>query len=54
LSRKYRLSAYDAACLALALLKRLPLATLDRQLAEAASAEGVVILGQIENSDSAT
>lgn len=45
LSRKYRLSAYDAAYLALALLKQLPLATLDRRLAEAARAEGVVILG---------
>ncbi len=41
LSRKYRLSAYDAAYLALALLEHLPLATLDRRLAEAARAEGV-------------
>ncbi|MBX4967795.1 type II toxin-antitoxin system VapC family toxin [Rhizobium binae] len=47
LSRKYRLSAYDAAYLALALLERLPLATLDRRLAEAASAEGVALLGPI-------
>lgn len=45
LSRKYRLSAYDAAYLALALLEQLPLATLDRRLAEAARAEGVAIFG---------
>ncbi|MBB3660020.1 putative nucleic acid-binding protein [Rhizobium sp. BK650] len=45
LSRKYRLSAYDAAYLALALLERLPLATLDRRLAEAARTEGVAALG---------
>jgi predicted nucleic acid-binding protein len=43
LSRKYRLSAYDAAYLALAVLERLPLATLDRKLADAAIAEGVQI-----------
>ena len=43
LSRKYRLSAYDAAYLALALLEQLPLATLDHRLAEAARAEGVAI-----------
>lgn len=41
LSRKHRLSAYDAAYLALAVLERLPLATLDRKLADAAIAEGV-------------
>ncbi|MBX5242009.1 type II toxin-antitoxin system VapC family toxin [Rhizobium sp. NLR22b] len=49
LSRKYRLSAYDAAYLALALLERLPLATLDRRLAGAASEEGVGLLGPIEH-----
>ncbi|MBB4571540.1 type II toxin-antitoxin system VapC family toxin [Rhizobium leucaenae] len=49
LSRKYRLSAYDAAYLALALLERLPLATLDRRLAEAARTEGVTLLGPIEH-----
>ncbi|MCV3768726.1 type II toxin-antitoxin system VapC family toxin [Rhizobium sp. TRM95796] len=43
LSRKYRLSAYDAAYLALAVLERLPLATLDRKLADAAVAEGLQI-----------
>jgi predicted nucleic acid-binding protein len=46
LSRKYRLSAYDAAYLALALLEQLPLATLDRRLADAATAEGVALFGQ--------
>ncbi|HBF32096.1 MAG TPA: VapC toxin family PIN domain ribonuclease [Rhizobium sp.] len=49
LSRKYRLNAYDAAYLALALLEQLPLATLDRRLAEAARAEGVAILGLTEH-----
>lgn len=45
LSRKHRLSAYDAAYLALALLEQLPLATLDRRLADAAGAEGVAVFG---------
>ncbi|MCF1436593.1 type II toxin-antitoxin system VapC family toxin [Agrobacterium vitis] len=49
LSRKYRLSAYDAAYLALALLEQLPLATLDRRLAEAARAEGVALFGPAEH-----
>ena len=49
LSRKYRLSAYDAAYLALALLEQLPLATLDRRLADAARAEGVDIFGSTEH-----
>lgn len=49
LSRKYRLSAYDAAYLALALLEQLPLATLDRRLAEAARAEGVAVFGSPEH-----
>jgi predicted nucleic acid-binding protein len=49
LSRKYRLSAYDAAYLALALLEQLPLATLDRRLADAARAEGVAVLGSPEH-----
>lgn len=49
LSRKYRLSAYDAAYLALALLEQLPLATLDRRLAEAARAEGVATFGSTVN-----
>ena len=49
LSRKYRLSAYDAAYLALALLEQLQLATLDRRLAEAARAEGVAVFGHAEH-----
>lgn len=48
-SRKYRLSAYDAAYLALALLEQLPLATLDRRLADAARAEGVDVFGSTED-----
>jgi predicted nucleic acid-binding protein len=49
LSRKYRLSAYDAAYLALALLEQLPIATLDRRLAEAGRAEGVAVFGPSEH-----
>lgn len=49
LSRKYRLSAYDAAYLALALLEHLPLATLDRRLADAARAEGVAVLEPVDH-----
>lgn len=44
LSRQYRLSAYDAAYLSLALLDRMSLATLDQKLAEAARREGVAVL----------
>ena len=44
LSRRYRLSVYDAAYLALALRDRLPLATLDKALKGAAAAAGVSIL----------
>ena len=47
-SRKHGLSAYDAAYLALALLEQLPLATLDRRLADAARAEGVAVFGLTE------
>nr|WP_313014215.1 type II toxin-antitoxin system VapC family toxin [Brucella intermedia] len=46
-ARRHQLSAYDAAYLALALTEALPLATLDRKLAGAARAEGVVILGPL-------
>lgn len=49
LSRKYRLSAYDASFLALALLEQLPLATLDRRLADAAREEGIALLDSIAN-----
>jgi predicted nucleic acid-binding protein len=44
LSRRTGRTIYDAAYLALALHKRLPLATLDRALEKAAIAEGVLIL----------
>ena len=41
LARRYRLSAYDAAYLELALRRNLPIATLDTDLARAASLAGV-------------
>jgi predicted nucleic acid-binding protein len=44
LSRKYKLSVYDAAYLAAAQSNRLPLATLDDNLRDAALAEGVPLL----------
>lgn len=44
LSRKHRLSVYDAAYLELARRESLPLATLDRALAEAARKENVALL----------
>ncbi len=43
-ARKHRLSFYDAAYLALAMRERLPLATLDTDLAAAALAEGIPLL----------
>jgi len=43
-ARAYRLIAYDAAYLETARRERLPLATLDRQLLEAASKAGVEIV----------
>jgi predicted nucleic acid-binding protein len=43
LAEHYRLTAYDAAFLELALRRRLPLATLDRQLQQAARAAGVQV-----------
>lgn len=45
LARRYRLSAYDAAYLELALRTGSPLATLDAGLAKAAATAGVQILG---------
>jgi predicted nucleic acid-binding protein len=45
LARNYRLSVYDAAYLALAKAEGIPLATLDRGLEAAATAEGVEIVG---------
>jgi predicted nucleic acid-binding protein len=45
LARRYKLSAYDAAYLELSLRSGLPLATLDTDLARAATAAGVAIFG---------
>jgi predicted nucleic acid-binding protein len=44
LSRKYNLSVYDAAYLALAMRERVPLSTLDKDLRNAARAAGVPLL----------
>lgn len=45
LAEKHRLTVYDAAYLELALRRRLPLATLDRELRAAAERERVELLG---------
>ncbi len=45
LARKHRLSVYDAAYLALAKSEKLELATLDNDLAKAARAEGIALVG---------
>jgi predicted nucleic acid-binding protein len=45
LARRYKLSAYDASYLELALRAGLPLATLDTDLAKAATTAGVSIFG---------
>lgn len=45
LARRYKLSAYDASYLELALRMGLPLATLDADLAKAATSAGVPIFG---------
>ena len=47
LAFKHGLTTYDAAYLALALDEGLPLATLDKELAAAARAEKVPILGPL-------
>lgn len=44
LAERHRLTAYDAAYLALAIETKLPLATLDKQLIEAAARENVPLL----------
>jgi len=44
LSDDHALTAYDASYLELAIRRRLPLATLDRQLADAARASGIEVL----------
>jgi predicted nucleic acid-binding protein len=45
LARRYRLSAYDAAYLELALRTQSPLASIDRALCSAAASAGVVLAG---------
>lgn len=45
LARRYKLSAYDAAYLELALRRGVPLATLDADLAKAATTAGFPIFG---------
>jgi predicted nucleic acid-binding protein len=44
LSDRFALTAYDASYLELAIRRQLPLATLDRQLADAARASGIEVL----------
>jgi len=51
LAANHALSAYDAAYLALALNRNVPLATLDRKLAAAARQEGVPVLGPFAHGD---
>ncbi|MGE7370465.1 type II toxin-antitoxin system VapC family toxin [Neorhizobium sp. NPDC001467] len=51
LSANHSLSAYDAAYLALALSRSIPLATLDRKLAAAARKDGVAVLGPLAHGD---
>lgn len=45
LAAKHKLTLYDAAYLELAHRRGLPLATLDKELRDAATAEGVLLLG---------
>lgn len=45
LARRHSLTVYDAAYLEVAFRRSLPLATLDRRLAQAAVAEGVAVIG---------
>ncbi len=45
LADRFQLTLYDAAYLELAQRRRLPLATLDRELREAAAALGIALLG---------
>lgn len=45
LALRHRLTAYDAAYLELATRRSLPLATLDKALAKAATADGVEVIG---------
>lgn len=45
LAERYGLTVYDAAYLEIALRRKIPLASLDRQLRDAAESEGVSLLG---------
>jgi predicted nucleic acid-binding protein len=47
LASRYGVSGYDASHLALALAERLPLATLDKRLAEAARTEKAPLIGPL-------
>jgi predicted nucleic acid-binding protein len=49
LAARHRLTVYDAAYLELAQRRGLPLATLDKELRDAAIAEGVILLGKSPN-----
>lgn len=51
LASSHVISAYDAAYLSLALNRNLPLATLDRKLANAARKEGLTVLGPFAHGD---
>ena len=51
LAANHALSAYDAAYLALALNRNVPLATLDRKLAAAARKVGMTVLGPFAHGD---
>ena len=46
LAARHRLTTYDSAYLELAQRRGLPLATLDKELRDAATAEGVILLGK--------
>lgn len=46
LAARHRLTMYDAAYLELAQRRGMPLATLDKDLRDAATAEGVILLGK--------
>jgi predicted nucleic acid-binding protein len=49
LAARHKLTTYDAAYLELAQRRGLPLATLDKELRNAATAEGVILLGKSPN-----
>jgi len=51
LARKHKLTIYDTAYLELSIRTRVPLATLDQDLANAAKAEGVPVVGDTTASD---